>query len=217
MTQLAAIILAGGRSTRMGQDKALLTVGREAMGDETLLQRTCRIALDCTPQVRVITPWPERYRAMLPEAVGIMVETPLLGHPETFHGPLVAIAQALKHFQPDSGVKTMTPDWIMVLACDLPKLSTPLLQGWIAQLPDINTGTLVCLPQRQGRWEPLCGFYRLDCGPSLWQYSQSGGRALQPWLRQQPVAQLPLPDPALLMNLNTPQDLATWRAQVSTE
>ena len=66
---LAAILLAGGQSKRMGRDKALIQTNGMPM-----LQQICEVAQDCCPRVYVVTPWPERYRALLPTDCQMMQE-----------------------------------------------------------------------------------------------------------------------------------------------
>jgi len=58
---ITAIILAGGESSRMGEDKALLN-----LGNNTLLSQTCLVANECAAQTFVVTPWIERYQNVLP-------------------------------------------------------------------------------------------------------------------------------------------------------
>jgi molybdopterin-guanine dinucleotide biosynthesis protein A len=78
----------------------------------------------------------------------------------------------------------------------------------MAQLPKEADGTVAQLPFRSARWEPLCGFYRRDCLPSLRAYLESGQRSLQGWLAQQPVRALAVGEPQALWNCNAPADLA---------
>ncbi|NMF85526.1 molybdenum cofactor guanylyltransferase [Nodosilinea sp. P-1105] len=201
---IAAIVLAGGLSARMGQDKALIS-----LGTETLLQHTCQVALACAHPVYVVTPWPDRYQADLPPGVNVIPEVPLPGESATFHGPLVGFTQGLEVLAQLPA--TAQPAWVLVLACDLPNLTLAALQPWIGDLTTLAPGILAYLPKRQGRWEPLCGFYRLRCIESLQTFIAAGGRSFQRWCAQSPVAQIELQDETLLVNLNTPQDLAQWQ------
>ncbi|MEO1295603.1 MAG: NTP transferase domain-containing protein, partial [Cyanobacteria bacterium J06636_16] len=101
---LAVLILAGGMSRRMGQDKALLEL--EGI---SLLRRTWNIAHTLTDAVWVVTSRPEQYQSLLPPNAQWIRETPPASDTVP-PGPLVAFTQALTQ------IKT---DWILLLACDL--------------------------------------------------------------------------------------------------
>lgn len=208
MTTLLAVVLAGGRSARMGEDKALLSVG-----PETLLQRTCRVAAACCEGVYVITPFPERYRHQLFGNIILIQESPLPGQQEAFHGPLVGLLQAINFLDFTQHSYQSQNLWILALACDLPNLSDKVLAHWQHLVSTQPLGIMACLPQRQGHWEPLCGFYRGACQDSMEHYVSQGGRSFQGWLRHESVTKLPLAEPAMLLNLNTPEDWQNWQAQ----
>jgi molybdopterin-guanine dinucleotide biosynthesis protein A len=207
MPSITAIVLAGGRSSRMGHDKAQLP-----LGPETLLQHTCQVALACTPRVTVVTPWPERYRPTLPPEVWVIPEQPLPGETDLFHGPLVALTQAIEAIQA-SPSQPEPVDWVLALACDLPNLSPEPLRQWMAALDTLDPDVLAYLPHRQGRWEPLCGFYHRRCLSAFKRYVAKGGRSFQTWCSQHPITLAPLEDDNLLVNLNTPQDFKRWQGE----
>jgi molybdopterin-guanine dinucleotide biosynthesis protein A len=189
---LSAIVLAGGKSSRMGQDKALL-----AVEGVPLLQRVCNIAADCADTVYIVTPWPERYQNLTLPRCQFIQEVPMLG--ETGNGPLVGFAQGLAQVQ---------SDWVLLLACDLPKLQVEVLQAWAAELDNVGDDAIATLPHHTKGWEPLCGFYRRRCLPQLLDFISQGGRSFQQWLNQYPVKALPLPITDMLLNCNTPEDWA---------
>ncbi|MBD0313928.1 MAG: molybdenum cofactor guanylyltransferase [Microcoleus sp. T3-bin5] len=189
---LSAIVLAGGQSTRMGRDKALIT-----LEGVPLLRRVCEVALNCASEVYVVTPWPERYQDILPENCCVIQEVSLPGETQP-HGPLVGFAQGLEQ------VKT---DWVLLLACDLPQLQAEVLQNWVSELEKTAQDAIALLPRHPKGWEPLCGFYRRRCLPSLTEFINKGGRSFQQWLSQHPVQELPLIERSLLFNCNTPADL----------
>ncbi|PSR15532.1 molybdenum cofactor guanylyltransferase [filamentous cyanobacterium CCP3] len=204
MTSLRALVLAGGHSSRMGHDKALISLGAE-----TLIERTCRVAIACADAVYVVTPWGDRYRPLLPASVQFIAERPLPELAETCRGPLVALVQGLTWLRsrPEG-----SPEWVLVLACDMPNLSAATLGPWRTELASIPLPYLAYLPQRQHRWEPLCGFYRTAALESLRQYAiASSTRSLQGWLNQNPVQPIPAVDDALLANLNTPAEWQQWQ------
>jgi molybdenum cofactor guanylyltransferase len=199
---LAIIILAGGRSKRMGRDKAMIEV------DGTpLIQRIYDVVASCQippqptgegerlpPQIYVLTPWIDRYRSILPITCNFILEQ------QPDHGPLSAFAQ---------GLTEITATWIMLIACDLPNLSTSIIQAGIDRLPSIPAQSIAYLPKQiEKGWEPLCGFYRQICQPSAIAYINGGGKSFQDWLKPQIVTEFIITDPTCLLNCNTPADLA---------
>lgn len=192
-SELTAIVLAGGKSSRMGQDKALIPIQ-----GVPLLQRVCSIAQSCADTVYIVTPWPERYQDLLLPGCQFIREVPLARESLT-HGPLVGFAQGLGEVQ---------TDWVLLLACDLPRLRVEVLQDWVTRLDSVGDNAIAALAYHPKGWEPLCGFYRRRCLPELLEFINQGGRSFQQWLRQYPVEVLPLPEPEMLFNCNTPEDLA---------
>ena len=190
--QLTAIILAGGRSSRMGQDKALISIR-----GVPLLEQICTLALNCASPVYVVTPWPERYQNIVPIACRLLREVPLPGETEP-HGPLVGFAQGLAQVE--------TP-WVLLLACDLPQLQPSEVLQWTSFLAKASPEVVALLPRHPKGWEPLCGFYRRRCLPQLQEFIERGGRSFQPWLAQQLVQPLPVSHSQQLFNCNTPTDL----------
>jgi molybdopterin-guanine dinucleotide biosynthesis protein A len=188
---LAVLVLAGGRSRRMGTDKALLK-----LDGEPLLARTVRLAQGLSPTVAIACPDPDRYRDCLPQDVRWLPEA----QPEGPRGPLAALAMALPRLE---------GAWVLLLACDLPHLDREPLRQWAAQLPGLSSGVSAAVPRTERGWEPLCGFYRTTAQASLEDWLAQGRRDFQGWLDTQPVRALPVTDPELLFNCNT---LAEWQA-----
>lgn len=194
--KLTAIILAGGKSSRMGQDKAMLPVD-----GIPLLLRVYQVAAACANTIYVVTPWQERYQDLLPPNCLFLREELLRGETNgelQTHGPIIGFAQGLAQVQ---------TEWVLLLACDLPKLRVEILQTWIEKLDSVREDALTYLVQHSKGWEPLCGFYRKSCLPSLNEFINQGGRSFQEWLQQNTVEVYPSPDPAMFFNCNTPSDL----------
>jgi molybdenum cofactor guanylyltransferase len=199
--RVTAIILAGGESTRMGQDKALLNLGAS-----TLLAHVCLVASECTAQTYVISPWIEKYQSFLPHNCQPVKEQLVLNAPS--NTPLIGFVQALEL------VKT---EWVLLLACDLPHLSSSQVKQWLFALTTVFPTEIACLPRSVKGWEPLCGFYRRACLSSLKQYLSEGGRSFQSWLVQHEVRELVLSDRRSLFNCNTPQDWAVINRNLEPE
>lgn len=194
-TQVTAIILAGGQSSRMGQDKALLKYR-----NSTLLAHTCEVAKECASQVYVVTPWLEKYQDILPSSCSLIPELPVT-EGKGNNSPLVAFAQGLAQIE----TATAT-EWILLLACDLPYLSASQIRQWLTSLVAVDIQAIAYLPRHAKGWEPLCGFYHQSCLPSLQKYIEQGERSFQGWLAQQSVQELAVSDSKVLFNCNTPQD-----------
>jgi molybdopterin-guanine dinucleotide biosynthesis protein A len=180
----------------MGQDKALIPIQ-----GVPLLQRVYSVAEACADTVYIVTPWPERYQHLILPRCQFIQEIPFpsfisLSSPN--QGPLVGFAQGLALIQ---------TEWVMLLACDLPKLRVEVLQEWIAGLDRVDNEAIAALTHHPKGWEPLCGFYRRRCLPQLLEFINQGGRSFQQWLQQYPVQVLSLPESEMLFNCNTPQDL----------
>jgi molybdenum cofactor guanylyltransferase len=186
---ITTIVLAGGLSTRMGQDKALLEIN-----DEPLLKRLTDVGLMVSQEVLVVTAWPERYQAV------VSADCRLMSDRQTA-GPLVGFAQ---------GLTAVQTDWVLLLSCDLPNFEAAIVEGWMQDLATLPQATIAYLPQSEKGWEPLCGFYRSTCRESLETFIDQGGRSFQRWLRSQSVAILPVADPDILFNCNRPEDWQMW-------
>ncbi|MBR8828704.1 MAG: molybdenum cofactor guanylyltransferase [Gomphosphaeria aponina SAG 52.96 = DSM 107014] len=189
---MAALVLAGGKSSRMGEDKALMTWEGKPM-----LQRVCQTAAVFCNSVYILSPWPERYHQLLEGNYELLLETNPGG------GPLVALLQGLIMIS-----TRLSVDWLWLLACDLPRLQTEKLQDWINQLSEVEQNSYAIVPQNQGRWEPLCGFYRLEVISPLENFIAQGGRSFQQWLCELPTTAIPVgkEEAAMLWNCNRPED-----------
>ncbi len=191
----------------MGRDKASLEIDgipliRQIYNTVAACRDPIGQNLADTAQIYVATPWPQRYESMLPAACQFLPDR----SPDS--GPLIAFSQSLP---------AIDADWTLLLACDLPNLSTASVQAWIDRLPSIPAESIADLAKHPDKgWEPLCGFYRQICGDSLRAYIADGGRSFQGWLKLQVVTELVITDPNCLANCNTPEDLATIVAARST-
>ncbi len=206
---LSILILAGGRSKRMGTDKAAIRLPVTARGTTAdripMLRQIYDVAAECcalptaeldtsSNWVYVVTPWAERYRSILP------IECQFIPELQPDRGPLMGFMQ---------GLVAVHSQWVLLLACDLPNLSAPVVRAWIDRLVAVPATSMAYLPSHPAKgWEPLCGFYRRTCLESLQAYTTAGGRSFQGWLAQQPVTELHIADRTCLVNCNTPADLA---------
>src|SRR5262252_1043172 len=111
MRPTTAFVLAGGRSSRMGSDKALLS-----LGEQTMLEHALRTVKQVTPNVRIVGP-STRY-GQFGEVVDDIYEG---------CGPLGGIHAAL------SGTNT---DFNLVLSVDMPQMNSFFLKWLVQQAGD---------------------------------------------------------------------------------
>ena len=191
LISIAAIILAGGKSTRMGRDKALLKID-----DSPLLTHICSEVGNVLNLVCVVTPWIDKYREIVPESVRLIEENIVIPDAES-NCPLIGFYQ---------GLQKIDAEWILLLACDLPNVNSEAIQQWCQYLPEVADKEIALLPYSEKGYEPLCGFYRRSCLPLLKNYIDRGGKSFQKWLSQHPVRELPISDRSILFNCNTWND-----------
>ena len=198
---ITAIVLAGGQSSRMGRDKALLT-----NGDRTLLSQICHVARECATQVYIVTPWIEKYQNIVPNNCQLIREKLLLPNQKS-NSPIIGFVR---------GLQQVNTDWVLLLACDLPKLRSSQVKLWYKPLTKVLPEQIALLPRNFKGWEPLCGFYRRSCLPLLETYIAAGGQSFQNFLAQHSnaIAELPIGDRSCLFNCNTPED---WRSIINEQ
>lgn len=197
-SDLSVAILAGGSSRRFGADKALVQL---CPGGPVLLESVVAVARSLSSQIVVIGH--QRYAELVGDVPIRMEDVP-------GRGPLAAIETAIAH---------ASTSRVLVLACDMPCLSTTLLR-WMAAFP---TDAAAVVPQTSdGRWHPLHAIYRVSCLPAI-RSAQGSGKSsavsFYPEVQVEviPEEQLRLFDPSLrsLFSLNSPDELESARQCVS--
>lgn len=199
---LSAVILAGGHSRRMGQDKALLS-----LQGQTLLLRSCALAQNFTERVYVVTPWGDRYRSLLPSPCRIVPE-PWPEHHGRSSGPLVGFFR---------GLAPVDTPWVLLLACDLPYLTPEVFAPWIPRLRTLDPDTVALLAQSPPYWQCLAGFYRTSVVDRLETAIHQGERSFQRWLGGQKIHTMAPTDPRVFQNCNDPQSWAQVQRDFSSD
>jgi molybdopterin-guanine dinucleotide biosynthesis protein A len=132
-SDVTAFVLAGGKSSRMGSDKAFLR-----LGEETLLSQALKIAGAVTRQVRIVG------NASKFAAFGQVVEDLYRDR-----GPLGGIHAALS-----SSVTELN----LMLAVDLPFVGLKFLKYLLMRARE--SGAIVTVPRAGSGLQPLCAIYR---------------------------------------------------------
>jgi molybdenum cofactor guanylyltransferase len=188
MTTLSILILAGGLSTRMGTDKALMPF--EGL---PLLMHVFQTAKTLNLPIAIVTPWPERYVALdLPGATFIAETT-------VAQGPVAGLV---------CGLERAGSEWVLLLACDMPRLDSVVLRSWAQSLPEASNNILALVPRHDNQWEPLCAFYRRSALDSLKSYLATDRKSFHQWLTENPVQILPVSNLKMFFNCNQLEDLS---------
>ena len=162
--RLAVVVLAGGRSRRMGSDKALLALpdGRSA------LQAVLAAARTVAGQVLLSVDTPEHaesLRAVLDAPAEVVLDR------DPGDGPLAALGQALR---------VVTAPAVLLLAVDMPLVTPELLHGihqaWLDGQAD---GVQVAAPVVQGIVQPMPACYASTLAAAVHQLVQAGRRSLR--------------------------------------
>jgi len=136
MSEVSVAILAGGRSRRMGQDKALLP-----LGERSVIERVIERVLPLSDDVTIITDLPGRYRHLGYRMVGDVYPG---------KGSLGGIYTAIHVAQ---------YEYCVVVACDMPLLNTDLL----AYLAGLAPGFDVVVPRIEEFPETMHAVYGKGC------------------------------------------------------
>lgn len=183
-SDVTGVILAGGRSRRMGQDKATLKVA-----GLTLFERAHNTLSSVFSQVLIAGDRPDLATAETPCFADIYPGSALGG----IHTGLVA---------------AQTP-WIFVVPCDLADPDP----GLVIHLLSYRHGQDVVVPRSDDGFEPVFALYHKNCLAPMEKMLQHGNFRVYDFYNQVRVRyidahELPTNWEKSLLNLNSPKDLA---------
>jgi molybdopterin-guanine dinucleotide biosynthesis protein A len=139
-TEVTGILLAGGKSRRMGEVKRHLVVG-----EQTLLERGLAVLRSTFQNVLVV----------------IAQDSSPLGVDARVVRDLVPDCGSLGGLY--SGLMQATTPWVFVVACDMPFLN----QAVIAQFTSRRTTTDIVMAKLDARLQPMHALYGKQCLPVL--------------------------------------------------
>lgn len=183
---LYGLVLAGGRSRRMGKDKALIS-----RRGESQLAFAIKVLKSVTERQFVSTRVDQS-------------EDPERGRFEQIVdryddlGPVAGILSAMETF-PDK-------DWLVV-ACDLPNLDAPTL-NYLVRHRSIEQPFTAYRSSYDDLPEPLCAIYTADSAGIVREFVDQGLICPRKMLIRSDTVLLEQPNPGALDNINTPDDLA---------
>lgn len=198
----SAVLLAGGRSRRMGTDKATLLWPPHVPG---------------FPRFRQVPLWQwqlDILRALRPSE--FLISGPangayagcgvrILPDEPAGTGPLGGIVTALRQ---------AACDRVVVLAVDMPHMQSRFLRGLLREAVAQGQGIF---PRQNGHFEPLAAVYGKDLLDLAVSQLETGDASLQRFLERCVASGRARPrellgnEPALFTNLNSPTDIVTRR------
>jgi molybdopterin-guanine dinucleotide biosynthesis protein A len=185
---VSAAIIAGGKSKRMGQDKAWIE-----LDGEPLITRVANVLAEVADEVIVVANEP-RYASL-----GLRVVKDR--YPEG--GALGGIA---------TGVGAASHDTVLVAACDMPFLSAEVWRLLVGHIGDAD----VVIPRIGGEYETLHAIYTKACLPHMARALAENRLRVIAFFDQVRVeaveeSELRGVDPELraFTNVNTPEELAS--------
>ncbi len=189
---VSAVVLAGGRSRRLGMDKALLQIN-----GEWLLQRIVRDLRTLADQVLIVANDGDKLSAL-----GV----PIVPDLQSGQGVLGGIYSGLRSMQHHHG---------LFVGCDMPLLNLALLRYMISLAPCAD----VVIPRVADEVEPLHAIYSKACSGPIAQALQRGEfrpvtffSGVRVRFVEQAELELFDPENRSFFNINTPQDLETAQA-----
>ena len=187
MIEFSVIVLAGGRSSRMGSNKALVPY----LG-KPLISYAIDLACNFTRTIIISANTPDL------DHLGFKVvhdELPV-------KAPIAGI---------HAGLKASLTDRSLVLTCDMPNVNSTLIHQLLAEMSD---NYRLVLPSHDGFLEPLCGFYHKEMLPVIEQNVRNGKFSLLDLLDLVPHKLVPSRDEPvgngisrLFRNVNEKKDL----------
>lgn len=190
------VVQAGGRSSRMGRDKGLVTLAGKPLVQH-VIDRLGRLA----DEIVITTNEPEAYRPL-----GFRIAS----DPEPGAGALAGLLTALR---------AAAGDPVLIAACDMPFASPRLAAQMLGWTPPAQA----VVPRHDGEFEPLFAVYRQACIPAIERALRRGDRRVISFfgdvalrtVDESDVRRIE-PDPWCFFNLNTEADLGEAERHLAT-
>jgi molybdopterin-guanine dinucleotide biosynthesis protein A len=131
-SDITGVILAGGKSSRMGVNKSFLK-----LGNQTIIERIVDLMKSIFTEVIIVTNTTDEYK---------FLNLPLYEDIYKWKGPLAGIHSALTH---------STKEKIFVLSCDVPLMSKEMIKYII----EYKTDKSIVFCEAAGYHQPLVGVY----------------------------------------------------------
>lgn len=192
-TDVTGILLAGGKSRRMGEDKRFLHVG-----ECTLFERSLAVLRDLFQNVLVV---------IAQDSLPLQADVPVIRDLVPDCGSLGGLY---------TGLRQASTEHIFVVACDMPFLN-PHAVRYVTALKD---NADIVMAQRENGLQPTHALYSRRCLPVIEEMIHTHHMKIQdivahPSLRVRLITEVEMaridPEGRSFMNVNTPSDLEAVR------
>jgi len=190
-----AVILAGGKSQRMGFDKQAIKINGEYL-IQLIIEKLKTIGFEA---FIIVSNKPSFYVDLqLGDDVKVVVDA------IEDCGPLGGIYTGLVHSRDQK---------VFFTACDMPELNESYIKYMMERIKKDEKAMAVVT--KFGQWiEPFCGFYTKELAGDIVEYVAKGKRKIQPFLSEQSVIYIEeiearkfSPDWKMFRNINTFEEL----------
>ncbi len=197
MNNMTAVILAGGKNSRMKREKAFLKINRIL-----LLEHTINVLKPLFSEIIIVTAKQEikerfvEYKIVQDEFCGC--------------GPLAGIHIALKNSEFDK---------IMVFACDMPNLSPNLIKKEIEEFQKYEKNIQVLVPKHSEGIEPLHAIYSKSVLKNIEENLLAGKFSVRSFYEQIKIKYWTVDDRFVgnFINVNCPEDLEIIKKKFELE
>ncbi len=184
-SKITGIVLAGGRSSRMGEDKSLMKLNGKPLVEYSIdaLKPLCdMVVISSGNMIYDFTGcevWPDE----LPD-----------------QAPIIGIYSCLKRSETEINI---------FLSCDMPLMSTSMIGFLVAKSAPFDITVPI---HKNGKIEPLCGIYKKSSIGIIKEFIDKGNYRLNGCIRSASCqfidvdSQIPCNTPNLFININTPTD-----------
>ncbi|MEA4901822.1 molybdenum cofactor guanylyltransferase [Desulfitobacterium sp.] len=193
--EITGIVLAGGKSSRMGKNKAFLEID-----GKPLIERNLATLESLFSDVLISSNTPELYRSYKEK----VVQDQYIGT-----GPLGGLHACLEEAH---------TEYAFFVACDIPILNPELIR-FMASLTEKGYDCIV--PRTKDRIHPLFALYNKSCLPKIKDFLQEGHYKVIDFFPQLSVRYVKenelacFGDPRLLLcNVNTPEDWLNFQKKL---
>ena len=174
------VILAGGKSSRMGTDKALLSIE-----DKNFIEKLCD----------TFSFFEEKIIARGDREVPDDITWTVIPDGYPYHGPIGGLHAALKTCQSEA---------VFVTACDTPLIKAAVYDRLLAEMTE-DTDVVISVTE-DGKYHPLCGIYRKNVGNIMEEQILGGNNRMMQVLNKVRVKYVDVNSEEFgLYNINTPE------------